>query len=248
MDAQQTSVFIVILIVSITVGAIITYFIVSLIRHHKRNVELYKSKMLAEITTLESERKRMAADLHDELGPIVAGIKLKLNSLDVHEKQDQITLENVHGNINELIGRMREISNDLMPGILLKKGLIEALEVSIGEINRSKQFNIQFTHGDIPVLQEHKAINLYRIMQEIIHNTIKHAGATELMIEINMNKSRLIVITRDNGSGFNYTTESKEHSGLGLQNLLSRTEALEGNMYVDSSESKGTAYTFEIPI
>jgi signal transduction histidine kinase len=204
--------------------------------------------MLAEITTLENERKRMAADLHDELGPIVAGIKLKLNSLDVHEKDDKQTLDKIHGNITELITRMKGISNDLMPMVLLKKGLIEAMEVSIEEMNRARKFNIRFVHESIPHFSENKSINLYRILQEIIHNTIKHAGATELLIEMKISKGHLIVLTKDDGTGFNYPAELKDHSGLGLRNLLSRTEALNGNMYIDSEDGKGTSYTFEIPI
>ena len=248
MDAHQTSIFTAIIIASVIVGVIITYFIVTLIGHHKRNVELYKSKMLAEITTLENERKRIAADLHDELGPIVAGIKLKLNSLDVDEKQDMQTLGRIHDNITELINRMKGISNDLMPMILLKKGLVEAMDVWVAEINRSKKFTIKFIHDNIPHFSENKSINLYRILQEIIHNTIKHAGASELLIEMKLSKSRLIVLTKDNGAGFNYAAELKEHSGLGLRNLLSRTEALNGNMYIESGAGRGTSYTFEIPI
>ena len=248
MDAHQTSIFTVILIIALVVGMIFAYFITTLIKHHRRNAQLYKEKMLAEITTLENERKRMSADLHDELGPILAGVKLKLSSLEVTDKDDEITLKKIHENIDELVSRMKDISNDLMPSVLLKRGLVEAIEVTVEEINRSNSVEITFIHHDLPSLKEDKVINLYRIIQEIIHNTLKHAQATELIIEIRADSHKLIVLSRDNGKGFNYSNVSKEASGHGLRNLFTRTDALGGNMYINTAVGGGTIYTFEVPV
>lgn len=248
MDAHQTSIFTVVLIIALVVGVIFAYFIITLIRHHRRNAQLYKAKMFAEITTLENERKRMSADLHDELGPILAGVKLKLNSLDVTDKDDEVTLRKIHENIDELINRMKGISNDLMPSVLLKRGLAEAIEVTVEEINRSKNIDITFIHQALPGLTEDKVINLYRIVQEIIHNTLKHAQATGLTIEIKTDVDKLVVLTHDDGKGFNYTNATKETPGHGLRNLLTRTEALGGNMYIDTAVGKGTTYIFEVPL
>jgi signal transduction histidine kinase len=247
MDTKEAKIYIAILIAAGVLGIILIYFLVTLMRHQKKNLALYKEKIQAEITTLENERKRVAADLHDELGPIVAGIKLRLGSLDVPSAQDKVTLEKIHQQITELIGRMKGISNDLMPVLLLKKGFIEALEVVAEGINSSKVLRIKLIHEEVPALNEMTAINLFRMLQEIIHNTLKHAGATELKIEVRMEKDNLILLTSDNGKGFDYKLASKEHAGLGLRNLLSRTEMLGGSMYVESFPGKGTSYTFEIP-
>lgn len=248
MDAKETSLFTAILITSIILLVLIVFFTITIIRYQRRSLRLYKAKISAEITTLENERKRVSADLHDEIGPIVAGIKLKLNSLDVNNKADRETLEKIHKHITELITRMKGISNDLMPVLLLKKGLVVTMERSVEEINQSGDFRIDFKDDNTPVLSESVSINLYRILQEIIHNCMKHSQASVLKIELKMNKNMLVVAADDDGTGFDYKNASKEHVGLGLRNLLNRTEVLNGRMYVDSAPGKGTHYTFEIPL
>jgi signal transduction histidine kinase len=115
MDAHETSIFSAVLITSIVLGVVLMYFIVTIVRHQRRNIRLYKSKILAEITTLEKERARIASDLHDELGPILSAVKFKINSLDIHNDEDQNLLDKSNKNIDEIIRRMR----DLLPNTLL---------------------------------------------------------------------------------------------------------------------------------
>jgi len=248
MDAHETSIFSAVLITSIVLAVVLIYFIITIVRHQRRNLQLYKLKILAEITTLENERARIAADLHDELGPILSAVKFKINSLDIHSEDDQVILDKSNKNIDDIIRRMREISNDLLPNTLLRKGLIASLEESIDNLKKTNTLDIIFIHHEIPDLIKERAINIYRIIQEIIHNTIKHANATGLKIEFKINKRSLIILTEDDGKGFDYIQKSKENTGLGLRNLLSRTDVLGGNMYIESRTSKGTKYTFEIPI
>src|SRR5689334_15647863 len=121
MDAEKTSLLTTILITSIVLGIIIIYFFATIIRQQRRNIELYKSKIKAEITAQENEKKRIAADLHDELGPILSSVKFKINSLDIANNEDQEVLDNTNKNIDSMMIRMREISNDLMPNTLLRK-------------------------------------------------------------------------------------------------------------------------------
>jgi len=248
MDAQETSIFSAVLITSIVLAVVLIYFIITIVRHQRRNQQLYKLKILAEITTLENERARIAADLHDELGPILSAVKFKINSLDIHSEDDQVILDKSNKNIDDIIRRMREISNDLLPNTLLRKGLIASLEESIDNLKKTNTLDIIFIHHEVPDLTKEKAISIYRIIQEIIHNTIKHANASELKIEFTINKRNLVILTEDNGKGFDYIQQSKENAGLGLRNLLSRTDVLGGNMYIESRTAKGTKYTFEIPI
>ena len=248
MDAPETTILSAILISATIIGAIIIYFIISMIRQQRRNQRLYQSKILAEITTLEKERERVAADLHDELGPILASVKFKLSSLEIQPGEDQAILEKINSNLDEIIKRMREISNDLLPNTLLQKGLAAAMQESIEKLHYSNNLQVKFAYHDIPQLAQQKAVNIYRMFQEIIHNTVKHAGAKELRIELKMDQGKLILLTEDNGIGFDYSARSKDNTGLGLRNLLSRTEMLGGNMYIDSRKGKGTKYTFEIPV
>src|SRR4051812_32031607 len=115
MDAKETSFYTAVLIVSIVLGVIITYFIIAIIRQHRRSLNLYKKSIYTEITTLEKERTRMAADLHDEVGPVLSAVKLRLNSLDISNPEDQGEVQKTNEQIDRLLSRMREISFDLMP-------------------------------------------------------------------------------------------------------------------------------------
>lgn len=248
MDAYQTSIYTAILIASVIISAIIVYFVMSMIRQQRRNQELYKSKISAEINTLEKERARMASDLHDEMGPILSSVKLKMNCLDITSAEDQAQLEKINEHIDTIILRMREISNDLMPTTFLRKGLVAAIEESIANNDFKSDLQIRFTHSDIPELGREKAIHLYRIIQELIHNTVKHARATTLSLELSVKNNKIVLTSADNGIGFNYSNRVNESKGFGLRSLLSRTEIMNGEMYVDNRRGKGTEYEFEIPL
>ena len=247
MDAQETSLYTAILIVCSVVGVIITYFIVSIIRQQRRTVQLYKQSLLTEINTLEKERSRMASDLHDEVGPLLSAIKLRIGSLDIHNEEDEEEVEKTNNQIDNLLKRMREISFDLMPTSLTRKGLATALNEFIEYCSKNSLLKINFQYTDIQLTQP-QSINLYRIVQEVIHNTMKHAEASELLIELRQERNKIVLATRDNGKGFNYDERSGEAKGLGLQNLLRRSEIIGGKMFVESKKGKGTTYIFEVPI
>jgi two-component system NarL family sensor kinase len=246
MDEKEKSFYTAILIVCAVVGVIISYFIISIIRQQRRSVRLYKQSLLTEITTLEKERSRMASDLHDEIGPLLSAIKLRIGSLDVSEA-DEEDVEKTNQQIDNLIRRMREISFDQMPGSLIKKGLNAALSEFIDYCSKNSSVKISFQFTEI-CLSQPQAINMYRIVQEIIHNTMKHAEASQLLIELRQEKDKVVLATRDDGKGFNYDEKSSEARGLGLQNLLRRAEIIGGKMFFESEKEKGTTYIFEIPI
>lgn len=247
MDPKETSLYHAILITSIVLGIIIIYFVISMIRHQRRNLELNRLNILAEISTLEKERTRIAADLHDELGPILSAIKFKINSLDVTDDEDTVQLHQASSHIDDLIQRMREIAANLMPSVLLRKGLIAAIEEFISNIAQSPT-HISFHHEQFPEIAQEKSINIYRIVQEVVHNALKHAQAKELSIDLATKNNYILLTVVDDGVGFDYPQRLKENSGLGLRNLKSRAEIMGGNFYIESKLAKGTKYLFEIPL
>jgi signal transduction histidine kinase len=95
---------------------------------------------------------------------------------------------------------------------------------------------------------EEKSIHLYRVIQETVHNCIKHARASKLEIIIEQKGNVIQILCRDNGKGFNYDQVTKDATGIGLRSLKNRTELMGGKMYVESKPMKGTAFLFEIPV
>ncbi len=247
MDPQEKLLFNAIVITAAVIGTIILFFIISIIRQQRRNLELHRLNILAEITTLEKERTRIAADLHDELGPLLSAIKFKINSVDTADEDDQYQLNRASGHLDDLITRLREISANLMPNTLIRKGLVAALHQFVDNVARSS-LQIQLNYGQLPDINQEKSINIYRIVQEITHNTIKHARATHLVIDLSLKGNTLILKTEDNGVGFDYSNKARESAGLGLRNLKSRAEIMGGTFAVESRPGRGTSYQFEIPI
>lgn len=247
MDAQETSLYTAILIASIIIGIIIIYFVVSIITQQRRNLELHKRNILTEITALEKERARIAADLHDELGPLLSAVKMKINSFELADEDDQEEIAKTNQHIDSMVKRVREISFDLMPSALIRKGLIVAIKEFADYIMKSHALHIEVRATESLSLPEQKAVNLYRIIQEVIHNTLKHAKASQLVIDLHTEKNKLVLKMQDDGIGFNPDALDK-NTGLGLRSLLSRTEIMNGTMYLDTKKGDGTSFTFEIPL
>lgn len=247
MDTQEKSLFGSLLIVVVVVGIVLLYFIITIIRYQRRSLILHKDKIRAEIDTLENERKRIASDLHDELGPLLSAVKLQINNLDSQDEQDKQLIRKSSQHIDTIITRMREISNNLMPNTLLRKGLIKAIEEFVAGTARTYGLSIKLMVEGAPDPGPGKEINIYRIVQEIVHNTVKHANASHLVIRISEENHLFILSTTDNGTGFDYFARSKGNSGLGLRNLQSRAEILGGEITCITEPGKGTNYILEIP-
>ncbi|HTF30413.1 MAG TPA: ATP-binding protein [Flavitalea sp.] len=247
MDPKEEDFFTAIEIVAGILAIIISYFLITIIRHQRRNLHLHKAKILAEITTLENERRRIASDLHDELGPLLSAVKLQITNLETEIPHDVKLIEKSSGHIDDIIQKLREISNNLMPNTLLRKGLKVAIEDSISRVKDVYPLNITLEFPEDVVLSQDKEINLYRVIQEIIHNTIKHAQAKNLRLIFSREKDLIVLRTDDDGIGFNYEQKTKMAGGLGLLNLQSRTEVMGGEFTYASEKGSGTRYLFEIP-
>jgi signal transduction histidine kinase len=247
MDTHETKIYTAILIAAGVLGIILVYFIITIIRHQRQNFQLHKEKVQAEIFTLENERKRIVADLHDELGPLLSTVKLHINSLETQIPDDHMLIDRAGEHIDNIILRIREISNNLMPQVLIRKGLIEAIQEFVNNIRVNTGLTIQFTYEDNLTLDKQNDIHIYRMIQEIIHNSIKHADASVIALSIKHLNKKIILMAADNGKGFDYHHITKESSGLGLKNIMSRVEILKGELYIDSGSEKGTYFTIELP-
>jgi two-component system, NarL family, sensor kinase len=241
------SLFKVTLIAAIIVTLIIAFFIYSIIREHRIVLKWQQARIAAEINTLEAERKRIADDLHDELGPLLSAIKLQINHLEPNDETENAVLQKSNTQIDSIIQRFREISYNLLPNTLVRKGFIKATEEFITKLKPVHPLNIYFESCFFTLLPE-REVNLYRVLQEIIHNTVKHARATALHISLQRNNKVLLLKTKDDGIGFNYQEKAILNRGLGLLSIQSRAELLGGALKVNTQPGQGTAFEIEIPL
>ena len=248
MDEHEAKIYTAVLIVSVTIGIIIFYFVFSIVRQQRKNAELYQSKIEAEITTQETERKRIASDLHDELGPLLSAVKMKIGSIDAFNSDDKAMITESEEHIDRIVKRMREIANDLMPHSLLRQGITTGMEEFINDLRKTSGIKINSSIQNIQHLPEEKSVHFYRIFQEVLHNAIKHSAANEITIDFNQDEKLIKLIVKDNGKGFDYRKVFEENGGHGLRNISSRTEILHGDLFIESGTGKGTTITLEVPV
>jgi signal transduction histidine kinase len=227
---------------------IIVFFAVSIIRQQRRYIALQKANALAEITAMEKERARIAADLHDDLGPLLSVVKFRVDHVEVVQADEKLELDKASGQLDELIGRLREVANDLMPSILQRKGLFPAIEEYINNIQSTNALRIDMEDLSKSPVSENKIVHIYRIIQETIHNCLKHAKASRLTISFAEANGWYKISCRDDGRGFDVTQVLKDSMGIGMRSLKNRTEMLGGRMQVESKPGKGSQFIYEIPV
>ena len=195
----------------------------------------------------ERERVRIARDLHDGIGQMLAAARMTLGNYLSQKKIDVTEIQNSLDLLEDSIREVREISHNMMPGTLTKFGLSSALKQFTNKINALNTLKVDLQVVGIKErLDEKIEMMLYRIVQEIISNIIRHAEATKISIELIRHDDELILIVEDDGKGFD--SENVENQGIGLKNIATRVEYLNGYVNFDSTLGHGTSVVVEIPL
>ncbi len=193
----------------------------------------------------EQERKRIAEELHDNIGGLLATLKI-YSDLSL-EKSDKNEIQSLNHKINQigenLSLEVRKLSHQLDLRTLSGFGLKVALQQLAEAINDSGKLDVAAIIEMQRPINETISLNLYRIIQELFTNTLKHAGATRARIEITLIDDEITMIYEDNGKGFEI--ESVKLNGMGLNNINSRASLINAKMTIDSS-SRGTTYIIEV--
>ena len=218
---------------------------------NKKEVE---NKILsAVIETEEKERSRFAKDLHDGLGPLLSTIKLyvhELNSDDNTKNEKEEYINYIIELLDEAVTNTREISNNLTPQIISTYGLVKSIDSFKNKINATHKLEISFTNRNIPDnLEKTIKLTLFRIITELINNSIKHASANNIFIDLFSEKNILHLNYKDDGIGFNLSEALKKgSSGIGLTNIINRIKSLSGNFYFNEQVKIGVDMQFSIEI
>lgn len=213
--------------------------------------ETDRKLLKATIKGEEQERNRFSRELHDGLGPLLSTIKLYfqwISETDSNQKK-QLLLQNGNKNIEEAIATLREISNNLSPRALSSFGLVIALENFIANFKQGEHIDIKFSTDLDQRLVKEVEINLYRIIMELLNNSIKHAQAKEIAIDLRYNKSTRVVHLDyvDDGIGFANNPLGQTEKGRGLANISNRVESYKGTITIESEPNKGFKARIEFP-
>lgn len=247
MDTQTTGIYLTLLASLVFLTLLLTLFIISVLRNMRRRLNEYKKQIGREIELIDRERERISADLHDELGSGLASVGLLLNQVAEHYGDPK--LEKAGKHIRKQQQKIKEISYDLAPPILESRGLHFALTDLVEEIRSHGNFivisNLQLNDQ---FLLPAKSVHIYRIIREILTNTMKHANASQIHVHCEQDEKYVRLELSDNGDGFDTRQLQKPARGFGLQHIQSRIGLLNATMSLESITGKGTSYNIQIPM
>lgn len=200
------------------------------------------------IVTEEKERKRIASDLHDGLGPVLSAINLFFQAyIDADEKNKSEIETKLRSAIGDAIKDVSRISHNISPQILENFGLITALENFIRPIRESNKVLFDFDHCEMERLNHKDELIIYRTITELINNTLKHSGASQISLKLMRSDNELQIEYEDDGKGFDVRKKLLGTIGMGLSNIQSRISSLNGKIELESSPSNGMKVSIRIP-
>jgi two-component system, NarL family, sensor kinase len=199
-----------------------------------------KKRSIAVVQAEEKERKRIAADLHDGVGQMLAAASLQLNKA----MKGQLPLEKVDELLTKASSEVRNLSHQVTPELLLHHGLVKAMEHSIERLNEANDKTVFsfFMHIEEPLNSEVVSLTIYRCFQELCTNILKHAQASEVTVQLDIDDNEVQLIMEDNGIGF----QRGVVKGLGLKNIESRVALFDGVFLIDSTPGKGSTSIIRI--
>jgi two-component system NarL family sensor kinase len=215
--------------------------------------ELEKDRQLLAVDSMlkgqEEERSRLAKDLHDGLGGLLSGVKFSLSNMKdnfIVTPDNMAVFERSLDMLDTSIKELRRVAHNMMPEMLTKFGLNEALKEYCHTINTTKLLTVKYQSlGMDSRVEKSTEIIVYRIVQELLNNIIKHAAAGEAIVQLIRENDRLNIVVEDNGKGFD-TALLERSKGAGWLNILSRVDYLKGHLDIHSEPGKGTLVTIEL--
>jgi len=224
-----------------------------LLQQQKIN-EFEKEKRILSLAAMlegqESERIRIAKDLHDGLGGLLSTVKAHFAKVQSEIKKiEKIQIYNkATGMIDEACDEVRRVSHNLMPGILRLSGLVAAVHQIVNNLEDTHDFKVDYEVSSMEVaLSESQEIFIYRVIQELTNNIIKHSGAKSILIQMIGSSTSIQLVVEDDGVGFDLNAPIEKY-GLGLKSVASRVNFLNGDIDIRTNINEGTSITINIPI
>lgn len=224
-----------------------------LVFRHRKNIELLtKEKELASIKAMlrgeENERRRTSRELHDGLSALLAAVRLRFVVFGKNAGlQHDMAFVDALEQLSQAASETRRISQNLLPEVLLEHGFHDAIEKYIGQLSHGLSIKIHYHNfaGEIPGKQDKNiAMNLFRVIQELLNNAIKHSYAQNIYVQFNRQQHQFVLSIEDDGRGF----EEKGQKGTGFVHLHERINSMNGKIDIQSIPGKGTTVMIYVPL
>ena len=221
----------------------------------QKNLTLLKEQEITTINAMvegqEKERIRIAEDLHDNIGSVLATLKLHFENLKLNREKKHFNQEELYNKTEKLIDetylKVRSIAHAKNAGVIANQGLLVAIKIMAEKISSANKLKIEIVDFGLDKrIDTNTEITTFRIIQELVTNIIKHAEATDASINISLFEDNLNIIIEDNGKGFNSQEINYENS-MGIGSIKKRIEHLKGTFQIDSAINRGTSIIINIP-
>ncbi|MFT3979693.1 MAG: histidine kinase [Ferruginibacter sp.] len=228
--------------------------LVLVIRYRKRKreneqlrVDFAEQLLKSQMEIQEQTMQHVSRELHDNIGQVASLVKINLTTLKLSDEEKALAkLEDTKALVKQMMTDIKLLSTGLSGDKIVRQGLLRSLQNEADNINRTGVFTSEFTHDDnIPPVNDEKAIILFRMMQELLNNSMKYSEGTTININANYRQNALILSVADNGKGFNVKEEMDK--GNGLINLQQRARVINASIETISVPGKGTSTTIKIP-
>lgn len=255
------NIYILVILAMVGTAVIVVFFILLQMRnqnkilHQKRKIqeaEIAHQKDLLQsvITSQEAERKRIGMDLHDEVGAALSTLRIKIEKNAVDNPAAGILTSTYKSDIDKIIDNMRTISHSLSPRISGNFGFYDAIHELSDGVNRSGKINmiLNFDESKLPAFTNEQApMALYRVIAELINNTLKHASAHQIQLDIDIADSKLNIGYKDDGIGLSQKPDAKSN-GMGMQNIESRLGIIGAEWEIQKPENGGYGMLISVPL
>ncbi len=212
-----------------------------------------KSLLQAVITSQESERQRIGSDLHDEVGSVLSSLRLMIEKHNQSEQpvgDEQVFTKQSKLLIDRIITNVRQISHNLSPRISGSYGFFDAVNELSDTVNQSGTIKLLLdfdeSTAEVPI-QQATAMAVYRVLAELINNTIKHAQAANIAIVVTVGNGQMAIAYSDDGKGFSYD-KNMTGRGMGMQNIESRLNMVNAEWEIPQKNAKGFAMQISVPL
>ncbi len=219
-------------------------------KHHKEINDLLEHQATKALEAMvegkDVERKRIANELHDHFGSLLATVKMNLNSLENH---DIPKVQNATELVSQACDDIRNLAHQLNVGISSDFGLLPAISELTRSLNQSGKIQVDFSNTLCDNMLNHELeIPIYRMIQELVSNTLKHAKASQISVQLTCFEQLVSIIVTDDGIGFDTNSTNTRVFGLGLNGLYRRVNEINGEIKIDSQVNKGTTVLIDIPM
>lgn len=245
------SFFFLILILIIVIILVVRY------RKKRRENEEMRTKFSEQLLSSQLEIQEqtlqyISRELHDNIGQIASLVKINLTTISVTDNEKASKkIENTKELMGQLITDLKLLGTSLNTDKIAKIGLVKAVEIEVEKINKIGLFLVSLkVPNDLPIIDSEREIIIFRMLQEVLNNTIKHSEAANIEVNLNYHNKMLIIKVQDNGKGFDVAQKMADSSdmGNGLTNLENRAKVIKGTYTIKSVRGTGTINTISVPI